>query len=128
MVTSFLTIKEMNNRQITRLLCKHTGTKRLFKGVYSADSVPLLQKLREPTCYVVNVDGSRGPGTPWVIVYLYTDETSECFDSYGETCHSVRFCWILEGGYTYNPLRLQSFLTTACGQQCIFINSAKVMI
>ena len=112
----------MNNHQITRLLCGHPRTKRVFRGVYSADTVPTMgEQLTEPACYVINLDDSSGPGTHWVAAYVHPDDGgSEYFDSYGEPCTSRRICRLVGTDSVFNPLRLQSYFTTTCGQHCLF--------
>ena len=111
----------MNNHQITRLLCGRPRTKRVFRGVYSADTVPTMGgQLTKPACYVINLDNSNGPGTHWVATYVDPHEKAEYFDLYGEPCTSNRICRLVGSDSIFNPVRLQSYFTTVCGQHCLF--------
>ena len=110
----------MDNHQIARLLRKLPRTRRMFMGVFAADTVPLIRGVNEVTSYIVNLDNANQPGSHWVAIYLAPNEVPEYFDSYGEDCQNARLCSLLGEMRIYNPLRLQSFASTTCGQHSIF--------
>ena len=109
----------MNNHQITAVLKSHPKTKKLFKGVYSADNVPV-NRIEEPTVYVVNTDKSNEIGEHWTAVYLSHCELPEYFDSYGRCATLPRLNQLLGNEYIHNNVQLQSLFTTTCGQHVIY--------
>ena len=109
----------MNNHQITALLCSHPRTRRLFKGVYSADNVPV-SRPEEASCYVVNLDDSSEPGSHWTSIYISPAQPSEFFDSFGLECTIPRLEGLLGETYLHCPVQLQSVFTSSCGQHCLY--------
>ena len=109
----------MNNHQIEALLRGHPRTRRVFKGVFAADTVPV-SRVDEAACYVVNLDESDEPGSHWVGIYVCPGKLSEYFDSYGQWCVIPRMVDLLGETYIFNPFQLQSHFTTSCGQHCLF--------
>ena len=59
----------MNNHQIEVLLRGHPQTRRMFKGVFAADTLPV-SRVDEAACYVVNLDDSDEPGGHWIGIYV----------------------------------------------------------
>lgn len=110
----------MNNYQISSLLRRHPHTRRIFKGVFSADNVPVTA-IDEPTAYVVNLDDSDEPGSHWTGVYASPlDAFPEFFDSYGFVNHLPRLDRFLGDVYIHNNRELQSIFSSSCGQHVIF--------
>ena len=60
---------KINNHQIEALLRSHPRTRRIFKGVFAADNVPVSSG-DEAACYVVNLDDSDEPGSHWISIYV----------------------------------------------------------
>ena len=75
----------MNNHQIEALLRGHQRTRRVFKGVFAANTVPV-SRVDEAACYVVNLDESDKPGSHWIGIYVCPGKLSKYFDSYGQWC------------------------------------------
>ena len=109
----------MNNRQISALLGEHSCTRRVFKGVFSVDSLP--QKI-DPGIYVVNTDKSGNPGIHWICIMKMTPKGSvEYFDSYGIEPHHAEIFKCLGQNYKYSKKPLQSLFSSTCGQYCCFV-------
>ena len=66
----------VNNHQIEALLHKHPRTRRMFKGVFAADNVPV-RRMDETACYVVNLNDSDEPGSHWIGIYVSPGKLSE---------------------------------------------------
>ena len=115
--------KKMNTQQLRRILNQDPVTKMLFLDVFSSDKLPT--KIHKyPTCFIVNVDSSREPGSHWLAVYLPSAYHAEFFDSYGKPPtyyggpildFTSRFLYL-----DYNPMILQTDVTAVCGQYCIY--------
>ncbi len=105
----------MNSDQIHSALERSIHHPVHFLGVFPRDRIPIIH--RYPACYVANTDGSSKAGTHWVAFYFDNSYCKEFFDSYGfSPC---------EYGFNFspniiNPIQLQSFTSTVCGQYCIF--------
>lgn len=109
----------MNTNQITKLLKSKDIIRPYFKGVFAIDTIP--KKIDTlPTSIVINLDTSKKPGSHWVVVYLSEYGKNEYFDSYGFKPIHYRILKLLGDNYLYNASQLQSFITTVCGQYCIF--------
>jgi len=110
----------MNNHQIASLLYSNRHTRNIFGGVYSADTVPPPSLVTEPIAYVVNKDPEGMPGSHWVAVFLAENSLCEYFDSYGLPCDLEKVNDLIGEEYIYNPVQLQSLITTVCGQHACF--------
>ena len=111
----------MNTRDILSSLRNHPLTRNVFKGVYSANTLPNIrrEKSKEAKAYVFNLDPSYLPGSHWVAVYS-NRKGIEYFDSYGLPPSTDRIRRLLGSRCKYNTKRLQSFYTTVCGQYCLY--------
>lgn len=72
---------------------------------------------RFPALFVMNQDNSFSPGSHWTVLYFpHTDSIIEYFDSLGyrprEEIHRNR-------DFIYNPIPLQSPLSSICGHYCL---------
>ena len=86
-----LTIR-MNTLQILSVLESDPFTKSVFTSVLPSDQLPATIS-EKPKEFVVNVDGSDGPGMHWVAISLAADGIGEFMDSYGQrpTYYSEHF-------------------------------------
>jgi len=118
----------MDTQQIIEILSKNVKTKHSFLGVFASDQLPSTIP-HYPVCFVANTDKSSEEGSHWVAFYV-NSPTSICFfDSYGNPP------MYFEGGISryveyyedleFNPMRLQSNVTSVCGQYCIYYLYAK---
>ena len=118
----------MDTQQITNILSNHAKTKHSFLGVFASDELPTSIP-HYPACFIANTDKSSEDGSHWVAFYI-NSPTSICFlDSYGNPP------MYFEGGISryveyyqdleFNPMRLQSNVTSVCGQYCIYYLYAK---
>lgn len=113
----------MDNFQIKNILSRDKFTRKYFLDVYASDQLPEWIE-HYPACFICNVDSSAKPGSHWLAFYLPSKNHVEFFDSYGNHPH------FFQGPISdfvsryprieYNPLMLQSNVTTVCGQYCIY--------
>lgn len=113
----------MDTVQLTRLLRGNRYTKRVFQGVYPSDQLP--KKLRKPAIIIANTDPANKPGTHWVAIYYGRNGETELFNSFGISYPATlnnkfsKFLTAKSKNYTrLNTKRLQSSLSTVCGQYC----------
>ena len=98
-------------------------------GVYSADTLP--QKIQfYPSCYIVNTDESTDAGEHSVCIYFNSNQDAECFCSFANTPffydkHILSFIERNCCSWICNVKRLQSSVSTVCGQYCIFFAVCK---
>ena len=98
-------------------------------GVYSADTLPHMIQYY-PSCYVVNTDESTDAGEHWVCIYFNSNQDAEFFCSFANSPYFYDKC-ILSfverncRSWVCNVKRLQSSLSTVCGQYCIFFAVCK---
>jgi hypothetical protein len=104
----------MNTQEISKLLSSDPLTQTVFKGVYPVDKVPIV----DLGAYIVNTDESNLPGKHWVCIFK-TKSNIEYYDSYGLKPSQI-FESILGNTFNYNAERVQSMLSTVCGQHCIY--------
>ena len=105
----------MNTLQILKVLEQDRYVKPLLSGVYAIDQLPRCTF----GAYVVNTAPSKHPGKHWVAVYI-SAKGVDYFDSYGGEPSPRLKRWWKNRSWTYNPVPLQSPLTSVCGQYCIY--------
>lgn len=88
-----------------------------FRNVYMRDSLPLTPWLRE--CGIINLDGSTGPGTHW-IVYRKVLNNVYYFDSFGNLLPTVEFLHYMKNcNVFYNRKSYQTYDSIICGHLCL---------
>lgn len=118
----------MDTQQITHILSSHVKTKNAFLGVFPSDQLP--QNIPNfPACFVANTDTSNKAGLHWVAFYLHSPDELCFMDSYGNPPSYFK------GGIenyvkkyhhvVYNPMKLQSNVSSVCGQYCIYFLYSK---
>ena len=105
----------MNTLQILKVLEQDRYVKPLLRGVYAIDTLPKCTN----GAYVVNTAPSNHPGKHWVAVFVCNSGV-DYFDSYGGEPSSRLKRWCKNRSWSYNPVPLQSPLTSVCGQYCIY--------
>ena len=109
----------MDNIEIRRLLSSHLQTKSTFVGVFAADTLPRRPRPFKPCAYVVNTDVESGPGEHWVCIYFPKNGPVEYFDSYGCKPRRLHKKIMKNHRIVSSKIRLQSNLSTTCGQHVI---------
>lgn len=111
----------MDSKQIHTILSNDTHVKDSnFLGVFPIDLIPL-SAMKFPCCLVVNTQDSKREGLHWVAVMKTENRLGVYFDSFGypplpEIGELFDNCI----DYQFNDTRLQSSLSTVCGQYVIF--------
>jgi hypothetical protein len=106
----------MNTGEIDNKLRRMCG--RNFLGVFARDRMPA----RRPLLMVINTENHNKPGEHWVVICLDRDAKGEFFDSYGRSpvglfrAYLEKFC----GEWICNTTRVQSVISSCCGNYCIF--------
>lgn len=104
----------MNANQIKIILSNEHVTAPYFKGVFSSDTIPILQKNE---AIVVNTDKASEKGTHWLAFFMNETKTIEVFDSYGQ---SPEFYGIFIPNTCWNNIVFQSLSSNVCGAYCIY--------
>ncbi|KAJ8030247.1 hypothetical protein HOLleu_26606 [Holothuria leucospilota] len=92
--------------------------------VFPSDCLPR-ERFLFPRAFIANTDEADKPGSHWVAVY-FEDNGVDFFDSFGRTPEecSPYFEHFLKKHCNniirWNQKRLQRFLSTVCGQYCLF--------
>lgn len=105
----------MNTTEITSVLKQDRYSAPLFLGVYPSNRLPPIRD----GAYVINTAPDSHPGLHWVALIVKGD-TVEYFDSYGGKPSPRLRRWVNKKTWTFNPIPLQSPLTSVCGQYCIY--------
>lgn len=113
----------MNTSQINRCLKRHPCTKPQFLGVFASDQLPDVVPFR-PCALVINTDPADKPGQHWVAAHFNaTNGQVDYFDSYGQTprVNAIgRFLTANSSRVNHNAKKVQSNLSSVCGQFCIY--------
>lgn len=109
----------MNNLEISDLIVRHPEMRIPFAGVYALDTLPIKPEERRPLAYIVNTAPSYTRGEHWICMYFPVNDFPEFFDSYAFSPHP-EFVAFMGGHYRKSNTWLQGFLSTVCGQYCIF--------
>lgn len=112
----------MNAAKIREALDGNPITRKIFRGVFSADTVPSAFDSYPSGC-VVNTDEASGPGAHWIALYQCQPGVVETFDSFGKdfSTYSPHLANVLKANRIISqPCQLQSNCSTVCGQYCCF--------
>ncbi len=111
----------MDTTQLLRVCAKDPEIRRRFLGVFACDKLPHYTTKR-PVWFIANTKPSSHRGQHWIAVYI--DETNHgyYFCSYGIAPNLVFQNYLTTTccGWSRNTKRLQSSITTTCGQHCVF--------
>ena len=112
----------MEGQTIASILRHDLHAAPIFKGVYSADTLPVLPET--PGAYVVNTDIAGNPGLHWVTFYFPENGLPEYFDSFGLKPIDENFTDFIFSSraksYKYNTFQLQHIQSKVCGHYCLF--------
>ena len=113
----------MDTQQITQILSNHAKTKHSFLGVFPSDHLPTSIP-HYPACFVANTDASNQEGRHWLAFYIHTPDEICFFDSFGNppTYFKGAISNYVEQYHhvVFNPMKLQSNVSSVCGQYCIY--------
>ena len=85
----------------------------------------MIKIYKYPKSFVVNTDPMELPGTRWIALYFDEQMKGEFFDSYEKhPIHNNKdFSDFMNRNaveWEHNKIRLQSAVSTVCGQYCIY--------
>lgn len=109
----------MNSKQISVNMTKLLGD--FFLGVFPSDKLP--KNINAVPCaFIANTDSSDKPGKHWVAFFIGTNFVVEYFDSYGlsPTLPAFKNYVSCFKKCIHNKKQLQGFLSSTCGQYCMY--------
>ena len=110
----------MNNYQINEILLHDRFTKKIYKGCFPIDKLPL--KITYPCCFIVNNQKSNENGEHWVSIFYESNKTAVFFDSFGlspKYYNLENYITSTSKSFSYNKIQLQSIFSSYCGYYCI---------
>lgn len=116
----------MNTQQIEYCLSKNPHTYKIFQGVYPADLLPTINKIKKPLL-IANTKSSKHVGEHWVAFFVdKRKKVLEIFDSSGKTTihNNKHFASYFKKNFSgmqvkYSTLCIQHFLSNICGVYCL---------
>jgi hypothetical protein len=114
----------LSTRDIASILKSNEKCKRIFHGVYAADTLP--KTFSKPAAFIVNTDKQDSPGQHWVAMYIDNIGNCEYFDSYGIPPYIPdHINFIRKHGkrsVVYNKSSLQGLDSSVCGHYaCMYV-------
>lgn len=88
-------------------------------NVFAANRIP--RRVNTPFSMISNLDPDTKPGSHWVTISINENGVGEYFDSYGRkpSGHHKMFLTRNTKRWFYNNIKLQSYLTSVCGEYCL---------
>ena len=114
----------MNTLEICHILSSNPVTKNFFNGVFSVDTLSLINE--KPKLIICNTDISTGKGKHWILIFFNeTNDNVEFFDSLGykPSFYGPDFMIFMKKFSTecyFTPVRIQPINSDLCGQYCCF--------
>ena len=111
----------MNTRGIFDKLQKRCGDE--FLGVFACDRLPTLLPFgRRPLLLICNTDPHYRSGEHWIAMCIDERSRGEYFDSYGREAPQIFRNFLNKNcvNWACNNVRLQSVISSFCGQYCVF--------
>jgi hypothetical protein len=110
----------MNTGKIFSICKSDSKISPLFCGVFPSDCLP--EDSPRPAAFVINTDPQTEPGAHWVSIYIDGDGCGDYFDSYGGKPMKTFKTFLDRNCITwqYSNKRVQTALTSVCGQYCIY--------
>jgi hypothetical protein len=71
----------LNGKQIYEILNSDDYSHKIFKAVLPRDKLP--NKVKYPSAYIINTQGSSHPGEHWLAIYYDKNGNCDFFDSFG---------------------------------------------
>lgn len=112
----------MNSLEIYEMVHRDRDCSREFFGVFSRDQLPA-RLYRLPCSFIINTDKQYEPGEHWLAFYYDENRQATFFDPCGlspSVYGLENYLNRTSKSWTYNPKRIQSFLSDFCGQICLF--------
>lgn len=113
----------MDTQQITAILTNHAKTRSSFLGVFPSDQLPTVIPYY-PACFVANTDTSHQEGHHWLAFYIHSPHKICFFDSFGNPPNYFKGMisnYVSQYKHiVFNPMHLQSNVSSVCGQYCIY--------
>jgi hypothetical protein len=109
----------MKEDAIENILKSDHVVRKIFLGVFARDELP--QKVKYPSCFVLNNRPRSHSGEHWLAIYYNKDKTAMFFDSYGQEPKEYKlesFMNKTSPDWLYNKTRIQGF-SQYCGLYCI---------
>ena len=93
-----------------------------FIGIFPRDRLPASLPPYRPLLIVCNTDPHYKPGQHWIALYIGTRGRGKYFDSFGIYPPLIFSSFFNKNcsEWIYNSKRIQSVVSTFCGQFCIF--------
>ena len=119
----------MNTMQLIKCIQQDVKARRIFKGVYPHDWLPLaLEKIkqdRNPSLVFVNTSDSSGTGEHWVSLWVSKTGHVEYFCSFGlppphPNIHNILFQCSPAAKVVYNHRSIQHVSSIACGLYVLY--------
>ena len=117
----------MNTFEINAILERNPVTKKIYKGCFPSNKIPLCKDF--PCAFVVNFDEKGEPGTHWCTVVTPNKRIAYMYDSLG-TLGAQYIQKYLNRHFkkvTRLKYRFQSEFSTVCGQYAIFFVYASAL-
>jgi hypothetical protein len=114
----------MLSLQIDEALSNDVFCRKLYTGVYAADTIP--RTLKFPAIFVVNTDAKHLPGTHWIAIHIDHQGYGEYFDSFGRNALVPEHRRFLDQNcksWTFNDRSLQGMTSAVCGHYSIMFLS-----
>ncbi len=115
-----ITIYKMNTVQLNKILKIDKIAKKKFIGTYPIDLLP--DKIKYPSCMIINNKPSNEEGEHWVAVYFNKNKTCDFFDSFGNSPKYFKLYKYLKkyaNKIYFNKKKVQSDGSLYCGVYCI---------
>lgn len=110
----------METNEINRILRRNPITKKIYRGCFPSDKIPLFKKF--PAAIVVNFDDSHERGSHWVAIYAVDPVQVYYLDS--SATHGVEdiqlYIQYNFPVWSHFEIPLQKPGTSVCGQYAIF--------
>src|SRR6267154_4562905 len=105
-------------------------TRPYYKGIYSIDTIPYINK-GEPYFIIVNTDIASGDGKHWIVLFYINSNYVEIFDSLEQSTYAYGKYfkqYIKENvsvEFIYTNKRIQNLKSNVCGAHCLFYSYKK---
>jgi|688.fasta_scaffold17848_7 hypothetical protein len=111
----------LNGKQIYEILNSDDYSHKIFKAVLPRDKLP--NKVKYPSAYIINTQGSSHPGEHWLAIYYDKNGNCDFFDSFGLNPAIYGFIDFLNKTckkWNYNNKQIQSLMSEFCGYYCTY--------
>ena len=115
----------MNNKEISEIIRRDPRARRVFRGVFPRDKLPIIiSPFNGASAYIINTGHSSGPGEHWVCVWFDGRGRAEYFDSFGlpPTLAPIQDFINRNSFYSLKYIQrlCQSLVSSACGLYVLY--------